>query len=97
MNADAHLEHIVYATAAARVTIGEDGGAGATCVAGTAAILLPGVVGASPTDWDIVTVSIFFHSSSRRIRASPNYPQFRRNGIVLLLWLSCARFSVTSA
>ena len=32
---------------------------------GTAAILLPGVVGASPADWYTVTVSIFFYSSSR--------------------------------
>jgi hypothetical protein len=31
----------------------------------TAAILLPGVVGASPVDWYTLTVSMFFHSSSR--------------------------------
>ncbi len=42
---------LVCATATAKLTIGEDGDAGATRVAGTAAILLPGVVGASPVDW----------------------------------------------
>ena len=45
------LFHIICATAAAKLTIGEERDAGATRVAGTAAILLPGVVGASPVDW----------------------------------------------
>jgi len=66
------LFRICYAAAAAaRLTIGgRDGSLGGilechTWVAGAAAILLPGVVGASPADWYIVTVSIFFHGSSR--------------------------------